>query len=76
MPDKNLSVECSVLESAAKQSEIEIAVRCKKRISYDVCVGALSVNFPMLYFMWFALHITVGSLGCHYRLAFHCWFIN
>ena len=47
-----------------------------KNECYDVCVSALSVNFPMLYFMWFVLHITVGSLGCHYRLAFHCWFIN
>ena len=46
----------------------------QKRISYDVCVSALSVNFTMLYFMWFVLHITAGAVssGCHYRLAFHC----
>ena len=68
MRDKTLSVECSVLESAAKQGEIEVAVRCKNE--------CFTVIFTMLYFMWFVLHITVGSRGCHYRLAFHCWFIN
>ena len=58
MRDKNLSVECSVLESAPKQSEIEVTVRCENEC-YDVCVGALSVNFTMLNFMWFVSHFTV-----------------
>ena len=26
----------------------------------DVCVGALSVNFTMLFFTWFVSHFTVG----------------
>ena len=37
---------------------------CGAKLFYDaktnVCVGALSVNFTMLYFMWFVLHFTVG----------------
>ena len=40
MRDKNLSVECSVLESAPKQSEIEVAVRGKNE-SVTVFVSAL-----------------------------------
>ena len=39
----------SVLESAAEQSELEVVLRCKN----DVCIGALSVNFTVRYFMWF-----------------------
>ena len=35
---------------------MEVVLRCKN----DVCVGALSVNFNMLYFTWFASHFTVG----------------
>ena len=33
----------------------KLFLRCKN----DVCVGALSVNFTMLYFMWFVSHFTV-----------------
>ena len=40
MRDKNLSVECSVLESVLKQSEIEVAVRCKNE-SVTMFVSAL-----------------------------------
>ena len=29
----------------------------------NVCVCALSVNFTVLYFMWFVLHFTVGVTG-------------
>ena len=49
-------LKCSVLESAAERSELEVVLRCKN----DVCVGVLSVNFTMLYFVWFVLHFTVG----------------
>ena len=38
------------------QSEIEVVLRCKN----DVCVGAVPVNFTMLYVKWFVLHFTVG----------------
>ena len=48
----------SVLESAAEQSEMEVVLRCKN----DVCIGALSVNFTVRYFVWFVsispLHVT------------------
>ena len=40
MRDKNLSVECSVLQSAPKQSETEVAVRCKNE-AVTVFVSAL-----------------------------------
>ena len=57
--------------------------RVKLKLLYDAKTNQLrclrqrfAVNFPMLYFMWFVLHITVGLRGCHCRLAFHCWFIN
>ena len=59
MPDKNLSVECSVLESAAKQSEIEIAVRCKKRMLRCLCQRSVR-KFPNALFY----------VVC---LAYHCW---
>ena len=35
---------------------MEVVLRCKN----DVCVGAVSVNFTMLYVKWFVLHFTVG----------------
>ena len=33
----------------------KLFLRCKN----GVCIGALSVNFAMLYFMWFVSHFTV-----------------
>ena len=33
------------------------------RSENDVCVGALSVNFTILYFKWFVLHFPVGVTG-------------
>ena len=55
MRDENLT--CSVPEfAAAEQREMEVALRCRN----DVCVGVISVNFPMPYFMWFVSHFTVG----------------
>ena len=42
---------CSVLESAAEKSEMEMKWKLFLRCKYDVCVGALSVNFAVLYFM-------------------------
>ena len=33
----------------------KLFLRCKN----DICVGALSVNFIRLYFMWFVSHFTV-----------------
>ena len=35
---------------------MEVVLRCKN----DVSVGALSVNFTMLFFTWFVSHFTVG----------------
>ena len=55
MRDENLT--CSVPEfAAAEQREMEVVLRCRN----DVCVGAISVNFTMPYFMWFVSHFTVG----------------
>ena len=56
MRDKNLHF-CSS-ESAAEQSEMEVVLWCKN----DVCVGAFSVNFTMLYLRWFVSHFTVGVM--------------
>ena len=51
---------------------MKVVLLCKN----DVCVGTVSVNFTMLYFMWFVLHFTVlVSCGCYYHLAFHCWLL-
>ena len=46
----NVQITCSVLESAAEQSEMEVLC-CKN----DVCVGALSVNFTNALFYVFSL---------------------
>ena len=72
MRDENLT--CSVPEfAAAEQKEMEVVLRCRN----DVCVGAMSVNFTMPYFMWFVSHFTVGlSRRCYYHLSFHCWLIT
>ena len=37
---------------------MKVVLLCKN----DVCVGTVSVNFTMLYFMWFVLHFTVGVM--------------
>ena len=38
---------------------MKIVLRCKN----DVCVGALFVNFTMLYFTWFVSHFTVNGIA-------------
>ena len=52
-------MECSVLESAPKQSEIEVAVRCKNE-SVTMFASALCRKFPNALFY----------VVC---LAYHCW---
>ena len=62
MRDKNLSVECSVLESAPKQSGIEVTVRTmRKRMLRCLCRRFVR-KFHNAYFYVVCLqHITVGS---------------
>ena len=58
---------------------MEVVLRCKN----DVCVGAVSVTFTMLYVKWFVLHFTVGVtrlllpfvriLGCKTPGCWNIW---
>ena len=53
MKDENSPV--LFLNLQRRKVKWKLFLRCKN----DVCVGALSVNFTMLYFMWFVSHFTV-----------------
>ena len=57
---------CSLLRSKVKWKLFNDAKRC--------CVGALSVNFTMLYFTWFVSHFTVGVTRL-YIVSGHCWLL-
>ena len=61
---------CSILESAAMRSEMEVVPRCEN----DVQVDALTVvDFTMLLICGFYRISLLVPRGCYYRLAFHCW---
>ena len=56
--------------------KLKLLYDSKKRINVTMFVSALAISQCLILCgLSSAYHITVGSRGCHYRLAFHCWFI-